>query len=204
MDTPCKSSDTRNYWRWGANNGVNLEKDYPYEDKFGACGRHAETRKMKYSAELNTIATIPYDPRVSMVHRILDQLEDGPLAFLMGFDKDCWKYYKSGVLDSASCQTGGHDGYTHWMTIVGFYHAPVGGTMIGDGDEMEYNRTCRWATDEERAVGSCQIHGETFAPSRIGEEDRKCCSYAPMQPITADGETFDMSKSYWIVQNSFS
>lgn len=120
----------------------------------------------------------------------------------MGFDKDCWKYYRSGVLDSESCQTGGHDGYTHYMTIVGFYHAP-GGELIGAGDEMEYNRTCRWATDEERYAGSCQNEGETMAPNRIGEEDRKCCSYRPMQPIPGEGD-FDMSKSYWIVQNSFS
>ena len=44
----------------------------------------------------------------------------------------------------------------------------------------------------------------TMAPNRIGEENRKCCSYEPMQAIPGGGDGFDMSKSYWIVQNSFS
>lgn len=42
-----------------------------------------------------------------------------------------------------------------------------------------------------------------MAPSSIGEEDRKCCYYEPMVPIEdAFGQEFDMSKSYWIAQNS--
>ena len=121
----------------------------------------------------------------------------------MAFDKDCWRYYKSGVLDSASCQ-GGNDKYTHYMTIVGFHHTPRDENMIGDGDEMEYNRTCRWATDEERSNGFCWQKGYTFAPNRKGEENRKCCSYEPMKPIPGGDGGFNMSKSYWIVQNSFS
>ena len=44
----------------------------------------------------------------------------------------------------------------------------------------------------------------TMAPNRIGEENRKCCSYEPMQAIPGGGDGFDMSKSYWIVQNSIS
>ena len=121
----------------------------------------------------------------------------------MAFDKDCWRYYKSGVLDSKSCR-GGNDNYTHYMTIVGCYHAPGGdGSMIGEDDEMEYNRTCRWATNEEREYGHCESADEIMAPNRFGEEDRKCCTYEPMKPILSGGG-FDMSKSYWIVQNSFS
>ena len=138
-----------------------------------------------------------------MVHKILDELEDGPVAFLMAFDKDCWRFYKSGVLDSASCQ-GGRDNYTHYMTIVGFHHAPSDGDLIGDGNDLEYNRTCRWATNEERSNGNCIGANMIMAPSRMGEENRKCCSYEPMKPIPSGEGGFDMSKSYWIVQNSFS
>lgn len=90
------------------------------------------------------------------------------------------------------------------MTIVGFHHAPSEENMIGDDDDMEYNRTCRWATDEERNNGFCWFEGYTLAPNRKGEENRKCCSYEPMKPIPGGEGGFDMSKSYWIVQNSFS
>lgn len=35
MIVPCQSGDVSKYWRFGAENGVNLEADYPYEDKMG-------------------------------------------------------------------------------------------------------------------------------------------------------------------------
>lgn len=161
---------------------------------------------MKYSADYNSVKSLPYDPNVSMVHRMLDYLEKGPIACQMYHNQPCWTFYKSGILDSSICD---HEGRVdHYMTLVGFHHAPAdGNTVIGGGDEIEYNRTCRWATDEERTAGRCINASETMAPNRIGEEDRKCCTYEPIQPLTiatGDGEAFDLSKSYWIVQNSLS
>ena len=74
------------------------------------------------------------------------------------------------------------------MTLVGFHHhCPDSETteiIIGAFDEVEYNRTCRWATDHERMEGSCFNRHETMAPSMTGEEDRKCCFYEPMASIT--------------------
>ena len=141
-----------------------------------------------------------------MVHRMLDYLEKGPVACTMQVMLPCWLYYKSGILTSEIC--GPSTGLDHFMTLVGFHHARTSGTddiTIGAGDELEYNRTCRWATEEERNAGSCQNDSETMAPNRIGEEDRKCCSYEPMLPITdSSGQAFDLNKSYWIAQNSFS
>ena len=206
MIEACKSGSVPKYWRWGAEHGVNLEKDYPYEDRMGECGRHVDTRKKERSADFHSIKNIDYDPEISMVHKILDQLEDGPVAFLMGFDKDCWRYYKSGILDSEACQTGGSDDYTHYMTIVGFYHAPAGkAQIVGAGEETEYNRTCRWASEEERSAEQCWSRWPimNMEPDRMGNANRKCCSYEAMDPIEG-GQEFDMSKSYWIVQNSFS
>jgi len=140
-----------------------------------------------------------------MVHRMLDYLEKGPIACKMDSSKPCWLYYRSGVLDSEIC--GHSERINHYMTLVGFHHAPSadGNIVIGGGDEMEYNRTCRWATDEEREAGCCLNETETMAPNRKGSENRKCCSYEPIPAIhVASGEEFDMSKSYWIAQNSFS
>ena len=64
----------------------------------------------------------------------------------------CWIHYKSGILTSEIC--GPSTGLDHFMTLVGFHHARAS-DIIGAGDELEYNRTCRWATEEERGVGSC-------------------------------------------------
>ena len=50
MHVDCKSGHSPTYWAWTDTNGVNTEADYPYEDKMGVCGRHAETRQMKYRA----------------------------------------------------------------------------------------------------------------------------------------------------------
>ena len=72
MIVPCKSGYVPKYWRWGAEHGVNLEKDYPYEDKMGECGRHIETRKKEYAADYDSIKYVKYDPETSMVNKILD------------------------------------------------------------------------------------------------------------------------------------
>ena len=45
MNIDCESGWSPKYWRWTDENGVNTEADYPYEDKMGVCGRHAETRQ---------------------------------------------------------------------------------------------------------------------------------------------------------------
>ena len=72
MIVPCKSGYVPKYWRWGAEHGVNLEKDYPYEDKMGECGRHKETRNKEYAADYDSIKYVKYDPETSMVNKILD------------------------------------------------------------------------------------------------------------------------------------
>jgi len=91
-----------------------------------------------------------------MVHRILDYLEKGPVACTMQVKLPCWLYYKSGILTSEIC--GPSTGQDHWITLVGFHHARTSGISdisIGAGDELEYNQTCRWATEDERNAGSC-------------------------------------------------
>lgn len=72
MITPCKRGSVPKYWKWGAEHGVNLEKDYPYEDRMGECGRHKETRKKEYAADFDSIELVTYEPDGYMVHRILD------------------------------------------------------------------------------------------------------------------------------------
>ena len=206
----CKAGWSATYWGWSDLHGVNTEATYPYEDRIGRlgdCGVNWETRQRHLRADMTTIKYIEYDPRVSMVHRLLDELENGPIACTMHVTQPCWLYYKSGVVESEVCDESSD--FDHFMTLVGFHHAVIEGTgteiTIGAGDEMDYNRTCRWATDAERFADRCFNDSETMAPSESGEEDRKCCSYEPMVPITdVYGQEFDMSKSYWIAQNSFS
>ena len=121
MIKDCEHGWAPKYWKWTHKNGANTEEDYPYEDKMGECGRHVETRKMELGAD--DVEYIPYDPNVSMVHRMLDYLENGPIACTMDTTKDCWMLYKSGILDSEIC--GQSTVLNHYMTLVGFYHAPV-------------------------------------------------------------------------------
>ena len=91
------------------------------------------------------------------------------------------------------------------MVIVGFHD---GGALSSGlaSDEVEYNKTCRWATEAETLTGDClsdQIK-ETIEPNRFGEENRKCCSYEAMEPMEFNNSDRDWENSYWIVQNSFS
>ena len=72
MNVDCKSGWSPNYWKWTDQNGVNTEADYPYEDKIGACGRHTETRQMKYRANSETMNYLPWVNHTSMVHTMLD------------------------------------------------------------------------------------------------------------------------------------
>ena len=75
----------------------------------------------------------------------------------------------------------------------------------------EYNRTCRWALEQERLDGRCSGANETFAPNRYGEENRKCCWYEPIPQLAEEEEEmgegeenlYDFDNSYWIIQNSF-
>ena len=111
---------------------------FPYEDREGRHGYNVDTRQMKYRADSSTIKYIEYDPNVSMVHRILDELEKGPIACTMHVLKPCWLYYKWGVLESEVC--GESTEFDHFMTLVGFHHAVIDGTgteiTIGAGDEI--------------------------------------------------------------------
>ena len=76
------------YWGWSDLHGVNTEAMYPYEDRIGRlgdddCGVAWETRQRHLRADMNTIKYIEYNPNVSMVHRLLDELENGPIACTM-------------------------------------------------------------------------------------------------------------------------
>ena len=65
-------------------------------------------------------------------------------------------FYKSGILTSELCGPATQD--DHFMTLVGFHHARVddgNDVTIGAGDVLELNRTCRWATEDERYMGRC-------------------------------------------------
>ena len=45
-----------------------------------------------------------------------------------------------------------------------------------------------------------------MAPGKDGEENRKCCSYEVIPKLDGSSSEegyYDLSKSYWIVQNSF-
>ena len=59
---------------------------------------------------------------------------------------DCWGFFDSGILTSIPECEGRPD---HGVTIVGFHHAY---TKNSEADQ-EYNRTCRWALEEEREAG---------------------------------------------------
>ena len=142
-------------------------------------------------------------------------LENGPLGGSVHALNDCWLYFESGVLtsDNPECQGEGRP-LDHAVTIVGFHHGRASDTSTGgngggaEETDSEYNRTCRWALEEERLAGQCSGANETFAPNRKGEENRKCCWYEPI-PALAYEETggeenvYDFDNSYWIIQNSF-
>ena len=87
------------------------------------------------------------------------------------------------------------------VTIVGYHKGRAPG--YGYGDELEYNRQCRWATSIERSTGECTSASESIAPRRDGEENELCCEYSPMEPIGLITDPM-ISESYWIVQNSWS
>ena len=38
-----------------------------------------------------------------------------------------------------------------------------------------------------------------MGPNRIGDENRMCCTYTPMEPLPSE----DQEEEYWIVQNSW-
>ena len=79
----CRSGWSPMYWGWSDLHGVNLEAMYPYEDRIGElgeCGVDWDARHKHLRADMRTIKYIEYNPNVSMVHRLLDELENGPIA----------------------------------------------------------------------------------------------------------------------------
>jgi len=90
---------------------------------------------------------------------IFAKLKDGPLVTSVYALNDCWRYYDSGIWDSKIMEAcpvtwapypdgNSYPNVDTQVTIVGYHHGPSAG--YGNGDQMEYNKECRWATMAER------------------------------------------------------
>ena len=85
---------------------------YKYEGKDGKC-RNQENKKIASRAKASTVRRIKKE-------EMRAQLQKGPFIADVDGGSDCWEFYESGIVTSASkCSGNTWDDLNHSVTVVG-------------------------------------------------------------------------------------
>lgn len=199
-----KRGDASTYLHWSAEHGSMSYKNYPYEERDAEC-RHQEVNKpISAQVKPGSIAIHDLDKDRTLEDVMHHLKEHGPMLIRISALCDVWYSYKSGIMTSemmASCPNANDPDY--FAVLVGV-HIPE---VCGGREDEEFNRICRWATQEERTAEKCEslsmYQHETMEPNRYGEKHKKCCHYESIG-TGSDCDEDDQEEPYWIVQMSWS
>ena len=103
----CEGGWMNRYWNFSRDQGSMKYDDYPYEGKDGDC-KHDPDKVVVRAGESAQITTSLTD--------IKKQLLKGPLTAAVSAGNNCWRYYKSGIIDS---ENGCPKTIDHAVVIVG-------------------------------------------------------------------------------------
>ena len=100
------------YWRMSAKIGSQANEMYKYEGKDGKC-RNQTGKKIKSKAKASSIKYIKKE-------EMRAQIQKGPFSVAMDGSGDCWHFYESGIITSASpCGDSSYDTLDHGVAVVG-------------------------------------------------------------------------------------